>query len=286
MNHKIGIVGAGFVGSACEIGFSSLPKTRVSVHDKFKPSETLDSVVGSSDIMFVCVPTPMRADGSCNSDIVCETVGNIARRARKPKTIVIKSTVPPGTTRTLQKLHPTHEIVFNPEFLTEAKFIDDFINQDRVILGCEAGRRCERLSSFYKQFVEHQKRAAEVIWTDSMVAETAKYATNCFLATKVLFFNEIYQICSSSNVDFAKVTSLLKKDVRIGTSHMQVPGPDGKLAVGGKCLVKDLRALIFYANDLGINVSALDAVWEKILELRPERDWEKIPGATFHTPSK
>jgi UDPglucose 6-dehydrogenase len=101
------------------------------------------------------------------------------------------------------------------------------------------------------------------------------------LATKVSFANEIHQICQKLNVDYDKVIEYATKDKRLGTSHWAVPGPDGKVGFGLTCFPKDLNALINVALGLGLNPRIMKAVWEKNLEIRPEKDWEKLKGRTI-----
>lgn len=277
--HRIGIIGAGFVGTACELGFATLRNAQVSVYDKYKQTQSLGTVVNSSDIIFVCVPTPMNPDGSCNVAIVKEVVADLVSVAEDYKNIVIKSTVPPGTTRELQRQYPKHALYFNPEFLTEANFISDFARQEFIIIGqtCDSDNRA--LKALYDDFILNQTLVrAKIHWTTAEVAELCKYSINCFLATKVAFFNEIYAIAEKCGIDYQQVANLVKQDKRIGTSHMQVPGPDGKVMFSGACFCKDLNALMSFADQQEVLVEVMQAVWRKNLRLRPEKDWEKIHG--------
>jgi UDPglucose 6-dehydrogenase len=105
-----------------------------------------------------------------------------------------------------------------------------------------------------------------------------KYFTNCFLATKVSFANEMKQICDQCDIDYDKVTEYALYDTRIGPTHLSVPGPDGNLGFGGSCFPKDLNALIDLSKNIDINCKVLKAVWEKNLEVRPEKDWELLKG--------
>ena len=105
-----------------------------------------------------------------------------------------------------------------------------------------------------------------------------KYFTNCFLATKVSFSNEIREICEKINVDYDKVVEYGLYDQRIGKTHFSSPGPDGKFGFGGSCFPKDINALISFAQSAGMNPTVLRSVWNKNLEVRPERDWEQLKG--------
>jgi UDPglucose 6-dehydrogenase len=280
IRHRIGIIGAGYVGSACEMAFSSMTKTQVMVHDKYKPTETLHHVVTNSVVLFVCVPTPMQEDGSCDTSIVEECIRQIASCQKNSKTIVIKSTITPGTTDTLQAKFPDHHLFFNPEFLTEKNFISDFANQRNIILGQPTHRLFKfrkLIDSFYRDFAASQKVPGKIIWTKATTAEMLKYTTNSFLAAKVSFFNEIHQICRAMGVDYNQLLLLLDQDDRIGRTHKIVPGPDGEFGFGGSCFPKDLNALIALAREYGLDPMILEAAWVKNLMVRETYDWESLP---------
>jgi UDPglucose 6-dehydrogenase len=280
MKHKIGIIGCGFVGSAVSTGFQhffSESQMQILEHDKFKPTDSLDSVVNKSEILFICLPTPMNFEtGECNLSIIETEVENINKIAKKRKVIVMKSTVPPGTTARLQEKYPKHVFVFNPEFLREKTFIQDFIEQDRIILGYTGIEGFEKLDSLYEDFTLFQKVPADIVKCMSSEAEMTKYVANCFLSTKVAFFNEIYEICKAAAIPYETVVKLVILDKRIGDSHTNVPGHDGLKGFGGSCFSKDINALMSYAKDLNIDPMILETVWTKNLLVREEYDWEKL----------
>lgn len=285
---KVGIVGAGFVGTACEIGFQNIAD--IKIYDKFKDTESLESVVDHADVIFVCVPTPTDFEtGQCDVSIVRDVCMEIASLAQTTKCIVIKSTVPPKTTDMLQKLISKHVLVFNPEFLTEKNFIQDFKQQDRVILGFRdadnhKGSPFKKLLQLYSDFTAEQANndipAAFIVECNTDEAEMLKYISNTFLATKVAFFNEMYEICKNSNIEYENVVAMLAYDDRIGMGHTQVPGPDGQFGFSGKCFPKDLNALMFFAKQNGVDPLILESVWSKNLLVREDHDWVKIPGAS------
>jgi UDPglucose 6-dehydrogenase len=275
MTYKIGIVGAGFVGSACEVGFSQIQNCEVFVHDKYKPSHSLATVVDETDTLFLCLPTPMNEDGSCDLTIIQDVCEKIDKLATTPKTIVIKSTVLPGTTQALADTYLSHTFIFNPEFLTEANFIQDFLNQDRIILGYTRQGNSRYLYDLIKLYQNFSK-TAKIYSVKSEEAEMSKYINNCFLATKVIFFNEMYEICKSSGIDYDKTVALSTLDKRIGSSHTKVPGDKGLLGYGGACFSKDINALTAYARDMGVDPLILESSWTKNLLVRQEYDWEKL----------
>jgi len=220
----------------------------------------------------------MNRDGSCNTNLVEGVVKDIddlvVYRNVSNRVVVIKSTIPPGTTERLNEECKHIQIIFNPEFLTEANFIDDFKNQDRIIIGGPRPASTKVRQLFYKAFPK-----AHIIKTGSTTAEMVKYMTNTFLATKVSFANEIYEICERLGVDYDKVTEYATYDNRLGNSHWSVPGPDGKLGFGGSCFPKDINALISVAkNKLDLYPNTLIGAWSTNLEVRPEQDWKELKG--------
>ena len=187
--------------------------------------------------------------------------------------IVLKSTVSPGTTEKWNTEFSFLQIVFNPEFLTEANAVSDFENQNRIILGGPRPQTTKLKQIYSKVFPK-----AHIIKTNSTHAEMVKYLTNSFLATKVSFANEIYQICEKLKVDYDKVVEYATLDDRLGKTHWQVPGPDGDFGFGGHCLPKDLSALIHIAMKLDVDINVLNAVEEANDVVRKNRDWENMKG--------
>ena len=272
--RNVGIVGQGFVGSALREVFSQHYK--VYTHDKVQTDlSTHKSIYGLSrdcDVVFICVPTPMREDGSCDVSIVKDVVCEACSTGRK-NIITIKSTIPPNTTKTLQELCQDSQIVFNPEFLLERRAEEDMRKTSRIILG---GPRpaTTRLKQFYSLIFPN----ADIIKTDSTIAEMVKYLTNSFLAVKVSFANEMYAICQSLDIDYDKVLEYSLYDERLGKSHWAVPGPDGHLGFGGSCFPKDINALMHLAQTLCIKANTITGAWNTNLMARPERDWELLKG--------
>ena len=272
--NSIGIIGQGFVGTAIKEGMQRA--FNVETYDKFLSNkstcENIKEVCEKATIVFTCLPTPMRKDGSCDLSILEKVVYEIDS-LNLQNIIVIKSTVPPGTTKYFNEKCQNTQVVFNPEFLTEANFIDDFKTQNRIIIGGPRPATTVVKNMFRKVFQE-----IPIIKTGSNTAESVKYFINCFLATKVSFANEFKQICDEVDVDYDKVVEYALYDKRLGRSHFSTPGPDGKRGFGGSCFPKDLNALIHIAISLGISPAVLAAAWEKNLEIRPERDWEQLKG--------
>ena len=272
----IGIIGQGFVGNAVYQKFKNYFDVLTYDLDESKSNSTKEDLLFKCNTIFLCLPTPMNTDGSCNVDILqkeLENIDLITDNQEIKKTIVIKSTVSPGTTDKWNSSYESLDIVFNPEFLTEANAVEDFNNQNRIILGGPRPATTELRRIYSKVFPK-----AHIIKTDSTHAEMVKYLTNSFLATKVSFANEIYQICDKLNIDYDKVVEYATLDDRLGKSHWNVPGPDGDFGFGGHCLPKDLSALIYLAMNLHTETNVLNAVEETNDVVRKNRDWENMKG--------
>lgn len=269
---KIGIIGQGFVGNAIYQKFKKYYDVLTYDIIESKSNSSEDDTM-RSDIVFICLPTPMTNDGECYTGFVEEAIHKISKKA-ECKTVVIKSTILPGTTEKLnQEYKKKLQIVFNPEFLTEANAVQDFENQNRIIIGGPRPATTKLKQIFSKVFPK-----AHIVKTGSTHAELVKYFTNCFLATKVSFANEMHQLISALNLDYDKVVEYATLDSRLGDSHWAVPGPDGDFGYGGHCFPKDLSAIIKLSEDLNINPTVLKAVEEKNNEVRTNRDWEKMKG--------
>ncbi len=275
---KIGIVGNGFVGSSVAFGFS--PQTgcdaeiKIYDKDKSKATHSLESTL-TSDFIFVSVPTPSNPDGSINLDVVYNVFEEMSDlNHRTDNVFLLRSTVTPGTTRKLQRKYKNLNIVFNPEFLTERSAKLDFINQARFILG---GRKKDtnKVEKLYKwRFGE----TIPVIKTNYETSELIKYMNNCFFATKVSFLNEMYQIADKCGADWDTAVEGFVRDGRVGHSHLNVPGPDGKFGFGGSCFPKDVQALIHFADDLKLWPHVLIGTWNTNCDVRPEEDWKELKG--------
>lgn len=250
MAYKVGIIGKGFVGGALHDNFKDCFEVAVwdSVEEK-RTISTFESFVDWSDIIFVCVPTPMNDDGSCNTSIVDDVIAKIANLDRR-KYVVIKSTVPPGTTERLAE-HHRMTLGFNPEFLTEANAYNDFRHQPLIVIGADDMGLATVLTQLYYEFNAKVDNVAHVIHRTTKEAEMFKYLANCFLATKVTFANEFKILCDKAGIDYGKVADIAVLDSRLGRTHWRVPGPDGKLGFGGSCFPKDTSAMLAYADQIG-----------------------------------
>ena len=272
---EIGIIGQGYVGTAVKKIFEKYYNINTyDINKKLATVQSVSELAQKVDLIFVCVPTPMNKDGSCNISSIEKVVFEINNCTNKKCDLVaIKSTVPPGTTKKLDEKLRNIDIIFNPEFLTEANFIEDFKNQNRIILG-----GLKSATTTLRQLYSLIFPKAQIVKTSSEVAEMVKYFTNVFLATKVSFANEMKIICDRFDIDYNKVVEYSIYDERLGKSHWAVPGPDGKLGFGGSCFPKDINALVYLCKKMDININLISSVIDTNLMVRPEKDWEELKG--------
>ena len=272
---KIGIIGFGFVGTAIYHHFKDL--LDVKVYDINKKDISVDSLEDLLDdrILFLCLPTPMRKTGQCDISIISSVLDRLNNLSAEVKTsVIIKSTIPPGSTNSFISEYKNLRICFNPEFLTEENSLDDFKNQDRIIVGTSDKEYYNIIYSIYRLGFPEVK----IFHTNPLEAEMVKYVANTFLATKVSFANEIYNICQFLDIEYDNVIEIAKLDVRLGHSHWMVPGPDGKKGFGGSCFPKDINALIYFCKNNNISIETLIGAWNTNLKVRPEQDWKELKG--------
>ena len=277
--YNIGIIGLGFVGTAVASGFGKKTiynaKIRIFDKDKKKSTHNLSDTINLSDVVFISVPTPAKSDGSIDLSIIKNVLDDCDKVINNDETILlIRSTVVPGTSKRFEQEYPNLNIVFNPEFLTEASAHFDFINQSRIILGGEKIHTSKVKSLYRDRFGAY----LPIIETNFQTAELIKYMNNLFFATKVSFLNEMKLIANKVDADWDKAINGFILDGRIGHSHINVPGPDGKLGFGGSCFPKDIQALINFCKKIDVEPNVLIGAWKTNLAVRPEKDWERLKG--------
>ena len=251
--YKVGIIGRGFVGGAMYDNFKECFEVASwDLDDHKRTINTLESFVDWSDIIFVCVPTPMKESGECDASIVEDVVAKIANLDRR-KYVVIKSTVTPGT---CERLAETYRMVigFNPEFLTEANAYNDFRHQPLIVIGADDQGLAAVMTQLYYEYNSKVDNFAHVVQRTTKEAELFKYLANCFLATKVIFANEFKTLCDKIDVDYGRIAEVAVLDKRLGHTHWRVPGPDGKHGFGGSCFPKDTSALLNFADSVGTSM--------------------------------
>lgn len=243
-------------------------------------SRRLKFVVGaaesarSAEFVFLCVPTPPGHDGRADMSTVEDVVREIAPVLRPGSVVITKSTVPVGSTALVERLlgesgvpAGSVGVASNPEFLREGTAVRDFLQPDRVVIGCQDTAVAVRVSELYRSL------QAPILVTDAASAELIKYASNAFLATKVSFINEIANLCEAVSADVREVALGIGYDPRIGFDFLH-PGP----GFGGSCLPKDVAALLHRSDEAGYELRLLEAVADVNL-LQRERVVEKIRDA-------
>lgn len=273
---NLGIIGYGFVGQAVANGFkeASGGKDQILWYDKFKEGLSLKEVIKKSEFIFVCLPTPMKADESgIELSIFEQMIPQITKLTdNTDKIVVIKSTVTPGTTLKYEKKFPKTHFCFNPEFLTEANFLEDFLNAERTVVGANNDLVSRRVAVVFRQRFPKQK----IFQTDPTTAETVKYFANAFLSLKVTFANYFYDYCQKLGIKYEEVKKMAATDHRIGDFHLEVTTLRG---FGGKCFPKDLVAIMGEFRKLGVDASLLGTMWNYNKKVRKVHDWEEIPFA-------
>lgn len=272
---NIGVIGLGYVGSAIVGGMEN--HCKVLSYDKYKQStnSSVSNLIENVEIVFVCVPTPMKKDGSCDTSIVESVLQEINICKKENLITVLKSTLKVGSTENFEKKYTNLNLVFNPEFLTEANFLEDFKNQKFIIIGSKNRANAEKVKDLYSISFPN----AQIMISNHKESELSKYFINCFLAVKVSFANEIYSLCQELNIDYDEVIRLVSLENRLGNSHLSVPGPDGKKGFGGSCFPKDINSLINLFEKSKVESHVLSAAWKRNSTIdRSEKDWEKLKG--------
>jgi UDPglucose 6-dehydrogenase len=246
---KIGVIGVGKVGSAISFGFQRIGH-EVLQHD-IKLETRLKDVLPAT-LVFVCVPTPSSADGSCNRKLVYDVVRDLVGAAYEGL-VVIKSTVTPGTTDNLQRLYPNLDLAFCPEFLRERAAFSDFVeNNDVCVSGVykdtDAGLIEEAHGSLPKHFARMRP----------LEAEFCKYFCNTFNAMRVVFANQFYDVCKSAGADYSVIKNAVIKRNNIDDHYLECN--EQFRAFSGSCLPKDADAFSHYAAVLGVEVDLIDTM--------------------------
>lgn len=249
---KIGILGHGFVGQAVAHAHSAV-NHQLLIRDLDKGYTTALSEFTQCDAIYVCLPTPPRENGSCNTDILEQGLKELLFIfVNNPVPVICKSTAPPSFYKRMQAEYPN--IVHCPEFLTAANHIEDYLNCRHFVLGGN-----------YDWAVKTKKiisRGSELLHDNFTIvpiesASLYKYMINSYLATKVTFMNDFKLLADSEGINFEDMKYLAQFDSRIGKSHMNVPGPSGEYGWGGACFPKDISAIINEGTDLGLTLELL-----------------------------
>lgn len=281
----IGIVGNGFVGQATSLFANA--NVQLLVYDidpnKCNPRGlSMSELVQDCDIIFICVPTPMKENGECDTSIVEKCIIGINELQKEKKHIVVRSTVPVGF---CAKWGVNHM----PEFLTEARWKDDFKETEQWIVGVADNSNYRDFEACITVLLQQSHQHGQIVsskktFMDTDSTEFIKYVRNCYLAVKLSLCNEFYDFCQVKGIDYNNAMLVAAGDKRIGQHYIGVPGPDGKKGWGGVCLPKDTRAFVNQQRAVGLDPIVLESAITRNNKIdRIEQDWlcSKNKGRTF-----
>ena len=304
---KIGIIGTGYVGLVTGVGLvdmghdvmgtdiveEKINKISQGIVPFFEPgleellqkyleqgnlkfTADLEATIQNSDVLFVCVNTPQKEDGSADMSYVESVSRSIAENMNNYKLVVEKSTVPIRTSswikRTISlymKKNIDFDVASNPEFLREGSAVYDFLNPDRIVIGVESDRARNIMTEIYQKYQEY------ILITNIDTAELIKHASNSFLAMKISFINLLSELCENTDANIEMVAKGMGLDSRIGEQFLRAG-----IGYGGSCFPKDVRALIKIGDDLGVDLSLLREV-DKINTHRIKVFVDKIKKALW-----
>jgi UDPglucose 6-dehydrogenase len=255
MNYKVAIIGFGFVGKAVNASYRGIDSNYI-----IDPN--LSNVTGSYksikdvDVVYVCVPSPQKEDGSCDTSILSDVLYKL-KSVNYKGVVISKVTAPPSFYTTANEF--MENLVYVPEFLVAKTAINDYLSTRFHVIGGNNKTYIQLAKTILQNVFPSAVFYSATIEEASMM----KYTINSFLATKVVFMNELKILCDKTNIDYNKVEKLVLMDKRIGNSHTQVPGPDNHFGFGGACFPKDTNALLTYAKENDILLSVLNSAIEK-----------------------
>lgn len=265
------IVGKGFVGNTIAHLCDS-NNIKYNVFDpKIKTAKAFRNIkqlVNASEILnewnyyFICVPTPAEANGSCDLSIVSSAIEEIRKNSTRKTVVVIRSTIVPKTCR---KFHDTYSginftIIFCPEFLREKTANDDAYNAKFLLLGSHNNEVSPEIVNFFKKMYAHNNDISIIVKTYEM-CEIFKYTLNTYFATKITFFNEIFELCETIDVEYNELKELFSLDNRVGDYGTIVPGPGNEFyGFHLKCLPKEVLGMIDLRKKLGLSSELMTCI--------------------------
>ena len=269
---NIGICGLGVVGSAISHFFQNARnRVQLCLYDKYKTEINDFKVLLQTDILFVCLPTPFNeGTQTYNTDELHELFERLHSASYKGD-ILLKSTVDPEFCATLNNTYPSLLLIHNPEFLTARYALEDFRTQQHVVLGStvQSAHRLPILAGLHSSWFPHP---ITISLTEAKYSSLMKIACNAFYATKIQFFNELYQLCQATGMEYTTVQKLMTTTNEwLPLMHTHVPGPDGQLSFGGACLPKDTAALLALCRRQAIEAPVIDATLEEQRAMRQEQ---------------
>jgi nucleotide sugar dehydrogenase len=274
---NLGIIGGGFVGQAAKLFERNMGivKTVCKVYDidssKCYPEGTTLKDLQDSDLIFICLPTPMiKETGECYTGLIEKCLTQVRETLGENVDIVIRSTVPVGFSQ-------KHRCHFMPEFLTEKNWMGDTFSCKEWFIGVDDNSN-NVIQKFYKLF-NCSLPDTKLTIVSTSIAESIKYFRNCFLSVKVSFCNEFESFCRAKDVDYNAVREYATNDSRIGSSHSMVPGHDGRRGYGGTCFPKDMASLEHQMKEVNIESTIIKAANDRNNRIdRSEQDWSQDKG--------
>jgi UDPglucose 6-dehydrogenase len=274
MFKSINIIGYGYVGSA--VGYlCEKNKILVNICDTQSKSgefnyftQDIETLVKHSEsenednYYFIAVPTPSNAEGECDISIIHNVLSKLNGYISKKTRVIIKSTMVPGSCTELNNQYNNFELILCPEFLREATYKDDMYDASFVLLGLPPNYGMEKYSellSLFRRLYVHNYNI-EIIMKSYEECELFKYTLNVYLAVKVWYFNEIYEISEKIGVRYESLKTMFNLDDRIGKYGITVPGSDGKYGFGLSCLPKETRGMMKLQESLGIDNNVLKEI--------------------------
>lgn len=255
---RIGIIGFGFVGNAVYSSYKD--KVDCVIKDDEKGYQCSYSELKQCDAIFVCVPSPETVNGDCDSSILQSVIGNLSDYSG---VIISKVTAPPNVYSELKH----SKLFYVPEFLTARNSIEDYKNTKNLIIG--GNRDHEIVERIIRLGLSNLEQIRYVTIEEASII---KYTANTFLSVKVVFMNEIKQLCDKIGVDYNTVKQTISLDPRIGSTHLDVPGYDGLFGYGGKCLPKDTSAFLKFSEKIGSELLLIKVAMLKNKTLRDKND--------------
>lgn len=244
---KLTVIGYGYVGGA--VGESLKTKYDIEIIDPslgYHEEEHKFNVDG----IILCLPAPTLDDGTVDVTLIEQYLVKIKEK-NSSVPVLIKSTILPNFANKILELNPNSN--FSPEYLTAVNAKEDFKNAKFMVFSGSHGQ-------FWEEVFKGCTKIEKVVHCEPYQASFMKHTINSFLATKVIWFNELYKLYSNYGIDFNELIQLVSLDDRIGSSHMKVPGPDGQFGFGGACFPKDTKALSSFAKSENSPMVVLDAV--------------------------
>jgi UDPglucose 6-dehydrogenase len=251
---KVGIIGMGYVGKAVQASWLGSAHEVVYYDPAVAGSlpDVAAVVAERPGVIFVCVPTPSSSNGACDTSIVKSTLDQIL--GNYAGIVIVKSTVDPA----FWKSYTQHSNLFHvPEFLVASSAIHDYLNPEFIFVGGNKDQAYQVIRILQLSAV---RLSVPIYYTDLITASLIKYFMNTFLATKVTVLNQFNQLSHALGANWNDFTEMLEMDERMGTSHNQVPGPDGQYGYGGACFPKDVRAIINTIQTHNVSAGIIEAV--------------------------